>query len=537
MSKSFDTIIFGGRVYDGSGAPARPADVGMTSGKITAIGDLSAAQASERIDAAGKAVCPGFIDHHSHGDQNVFVDRLAGNQLLQGITTEVTGHCGSSMAPGLGEVPPCCIAVTEDATPSQNEAMAKASVDFAAWVNAVSKLDIGTNMGFYAGHGSIRWAVMGEGAQKPSAHQMDAMKAYVRDAMDAGFLGITSGLIYPPGCYADVAELSELCEVVASYGGVYCTHIRDEGDTVLKALEEACTVAQRSGVELVVSHHKVTGKHNWDRSEKTLALIDDFAAKGVTVHMDQYPYNAGATQLMHAIPRAYFQKGRAALIESLNDPAVRAAIRAEMLMPNKAGEENLLYSSGGPEGVLIGNAMEAPEAEGKNLMELAELYGRDPYDLLFDIVQKTDGSAIGVFTVVGEADIRRILKDPRTAIGTDGVHGTQKNLFGHPRLYGTFPTIFEKYVRKEKLLTLEDAIRKCTGLPASISHLKNKGFLREGLDADIVVFDPASIAAHADYSNPMGSNTGLDCVIVGGVSAVIDDMLTGAYNGQVVLHD
>ncbi|MEA4845807.1 MAG: D-aminoacylase [Clostridiaceae bacterium] len=520
-------------MIDGSGQPSRYKDVAIQNGKIAVIGDVADVAAESVLDATGCVVCPGFIDAHSHCDLNVLVDPAAKNALEQGITTEIGGNCGESLSPNNGKISSLAQSMLAFASKQESAAACEKARTFGDFMDALETKPMGTNMLCYVGHSAIRSAVMGFQPDAPSSQQLAKMKLLVREAMEAGAAGLTSGLIYPPGSYAGAEELAELCGVVAEYGGNYCTHMRNEGDTILDSIRETLLTAERSGVRLVISHHKITGRSNWGKSEQTLELIDDALARGIDVYMDQYPYTAGATRLISAIPQEFTVTGTEKLLEELKHPAFRQEVR-KTIEYGQSRSEILIRSTGGPEHVLIAMAPECPVLEGKTLTEAGELIGRDPYDVLFDVIIETKGSAMGVYFVVDEKDIERIMRHPHTMFGTDAAHSTYQNAFGHPRAFGTFPTIIIEYVKKRGVLSLEEMIRKSTFLPAETRGIPNKGLLREGYDADIVVMDTEHMEVLSSYVSPSGGNRGFRYVLVNGSIAVKDDSCTGKMAGKAM---
>lgn len=494
---------------------------------------MAGVEAKSVLDAKNCVVCPGFIDNHSHCDLNVLVDRVAKNSLEQGITTEIGGNCGESLSPNSGTVSSLSQSMLAFASSQERAAACENARTFHSFMDALAEKPMGTNMLCYVGHSAIRAAVMGFQPDAPSPQQLAQMKLLLREAMEAGAVGLTSGLIYPPGSYAEAEELTELCSVVSEYGGNYCTHMRNEGDVILDSIRETLLTAEHSGVRLVISHHKITGKSNWGRSEQTLELIDDALAQGVDVYMDQYPYTAGATRLISSVPQEFAAIGAEKLLEELKRPAFRHEVR-KVIEFGQSRSEILVRSSGGPEHVLIAMAPECPTLEGKTLTEAGKLTGRDPYDVLFDVIIETKGAAMGVYFVVNETDIERIMRHPRTMFGTDAAHSTYQNAFGHPRAFGTFPTIITEYVKRRGVLSLEEMIRKATSLPAEAAGIPNKGLLREGYDADIIVMDTEHMEVLSSYVNSSGGNRGFRYVLVNGNIAVKDDSCTNTMAGRAI---
>lgn len=528
----YDLIIRGGTIVDGSGEAAYVADVAVSDGKISAIGDLKEAEATRTIEADGLIVCPGFIDDHSHGDLNVLADPYAKNELLQGITTEIGGCCGISFAPINGTADRMVSSQIEFADQQTQERLLR-NMSFPEYMDMVDKTPMGTNMAVYVGQGIVRAAVMGYAEGEADEAQLAEMKSIVRQAMEAGAGGISSGLIYPTGSLTSQKELTELCKVVGEYGGRYSTHMRGESDTIISSVEEALQVAKDSGTKLVISHHKITGVKNHGKSTQTLAMVDEAVQQGLDVHMDVYPYTAGATNLIAAIPRQFLSDKTAFVERIKTDTAFRAEIRQAIENGVMEGE-NLVLACGGTDGVVIAKAPECPEWIGRSLTEIGKAEGKDSFDVLFDAIAATNANGMGVFFSISEDDMVRIMSHPRTAFGTDSSHATINNLFGHPRAFGTFPTILTKYVRDRKALPLEEMIRKATSLPAQMQGLQGKGLLKVGCDADIVVMDLENMEVLSDYANADGGNRGFRYVFVNGVAAVENDTYTGALGGKLL---
>ena len=529
----FDYVIKNGKLIDGTGAPAFYGDVAVKGDKIVKIGEIDAAEAAEVLDASGCIVTPGFIDNHSHADQNVLADPYGRNFLCQGITTEVGGNCGDSLSPHHGEIisiAASSMTFADEATMADIKATTKTFPEF---MDKLGKTPISANMTSYIGHGAIRNKVMGYSPEAPTPEQMEEMKRIVREAMEAGAAGMTSGLIYPPGSYAKIPELVELCKIVAEYGGNYGTHVRSEGDGVIDSVKEAIEVARQSGVHLILAHHKVSGQKNWGDSTVTLGLVEDAIREGINVHLDQYPYNAGATVLSCTIPQEFSAQGTEKLLENLKDPAFRAQVK-ETILHGTSSSEIVVRSTGGLQNIIVTMAPGMPEIEGKRVTEIAEMWGVESYDALFDVLIRTNSKAMAVFFVMNEADVERIMQHPRVLFGTDASQSSFVNAFGHPRAFGSFPRILSYYVRERGLLTLEEAIRKSTSLPAEVLGLHYKGILKEGMDADIAVIDYDNLTVESSYVNSNGGNKGIKYVLVNGKIAVKDDQCTDVMSGKLL---
>ncbi len=524
-----DLILKNGTVVDGTGKPRFQADVGVKDGVITAVGNLDGQEAKEVLDIAGLCVSSGFIDWHSHSDLAVLADLDAFNILEQGITFEITGHCGVSLEP---YIDPKFSAVGPYMSEEQQKSILAKGGTAKAVFEEIAKQKLPTNMAFYMGHGNIRGNVMGYDNRKPTDEEMDKMKALVREGMEAGAMGLSTGLIYPPGSYSQPEEIEALCAVVAEYpGSSYTSHMRSEGNGVVESVKETIHVAETCGIPVVISHHKIAGRHNEGKSKETLRLIEEANQRGLKVGLDQYPYDGGATSLLSAMPPKYASKGLDKLVEMLHDPAIRAEIR-EQLMHDSDEYENLVYGST-PAGIIVASPSH-PELTGKTVAEIAEMQNKDPYEVIFDLLCE-DGAAVGaIYRMICPWDIENIMQYPRTMVGIDGAHAAAKEKMEHPRGVATYPYILGKYVREKGLLTLELAIRKMTGLAAEMGGFTNKGTVEAGKDADFVVFDADTIAGPADYCAADVDNIGIKYVFVNGVMAVKDGKCTGARGGKMI---
>lgn len=527
----YDTIIKNGLVVDGSGSPGYPADIGIVGGRIAHIGLIDGERAGEVIDATGCVVAPGFIDMHGHADGQIFEDSSLYNIVEQGITTEITGLCGVTPAPVSEKY---FSQLAKYAGFLGNEEMLSTwarFTSFGRFMDDADKLELGTNIAFFVGHGTVRIAVMGFENREATAAELGEMKEYVREAMDSGALGLTTGLIYPPGVYTPTEELIELSKVVAAYGGSYCSHIRNESYDVVNAVKEAIHIGREAGVPVIISHHKIGGKKNWGLSTETLRLIDEANEEGVSVALDQYPYEAGATALKATIPPQYHEGGTEKLLERLSDKSLWEQIKQDILQPSTEWENMVLNC--GFEGVLVLGAPHVPGVAGKTIAQYAQEQGIEPLDALLHIVYDSKGDAGAAYFMMGEEDIERIMKHPSTMIGTDGGI-IDPDFNNHPRAMGTFPRVLGRYVREKKVLSLEDAIRKMTSLTAQKAGLKNRGLVKEGYNADLVIFNPATITDKATFAQPALKNEGLLYVLVNGQVTVRDNIYTGTTAGRVV---
>ena len=502
-----ELIIKNVRIIDGSGAPSYIGDIGAEDGKLvlSPSGDTKC-----EIDGTGLCVSPGFIDSHSHADYAIEtkIGLAEEARLNQGVTTEVTGQCGSSCFP------------------------AQESID--TFFENAEKMPKAGNYAFLAGHGAIRRAVMDCRSGSPSPAELERMKAHVREAMEKGCFGMSSGLIYVPGVFADTEELISLARETAPYGGIYATHMRSEADHIVEAVKEAIRVAETAGVPLVISHHKCMGKSNHGRSVETLALIHEAIARGVRITMDQYPYEATSTSLTTSVAPHWFTEGNDAFAERLADPAVRAQIKKEMTaepVSYNCGYRN----AGGFGGILVAQAPETPEAEGMTIEAYAKQLGKDPFETYFDLLAANRCRCNGNYFAMCDEDIDRIYLDENTCVGSDCLFGSASD-HPHPRSYATFVRSIVRFHKERGLVTLEEAVRKQTSLTAERWGLPGKGLLKEGYDADLVLFDAETLADRATYSRPRLFAEGMRGVFVAGKCVFRDGKLTGEKPGRCIRH-
>lgn len=513
-----DMLIKNVEIIDGTGCLPSFGMVAISNGKLCADGVRW--ESDQVIDGTGLTLAPGFIDVHSHGDFVAGHDYARLCKVSQGITTEIAGQCGSS-----------CFPVTSE---SRDLLYANANIvgeDIDKNLDTFTNLDgykayleksrLSANMMLFMGHSALRLAVMGTSDAKPDEVQMAKMKELLENAMKQGCAGLSTGLFYPPSAYADVDEVSALCEVVAKYGGIHTTHIRNEGSQVLKSLEEVLEVSRRTGVKLNVSHHKICGQKNWGMSKETLALLDAARAEGLTVTMDVYPYLASMTKLAACIPTEYFVKGTAWLQEELKKPELRAEIREKM----ENYEDGRYRQCGGFTGVMIGVCPSRPEADGKFISDFAKEVGEDPFELFFDLLVQDGGKCNAIYFTMCEEDLERIVKDSHTMIGTDGLVASLEGKT-HPRGWASFPRAIRLFVKEKKLMSLETMIYKITGLAAKTYGLKKKGRIADGYDADLVLFNKEEIGDAADFVHSSRLCTGIKTVIVGGKIVYTDGTLT-----------
>ena len=404
-------------------------------------------------------------------------------------------------------------------------------VSFDKYRQYVEALPLTTNFKHFVGHGALRIAAMGFEERRAKTSELRIMKNLLRESMEHGAIGMSSGLIYPPGCYSDEEELVELCKIVAEYGGIYATHMANEAAFVVQSVNDAISVARRSGVSLNISHHKICGKENWGKSKETLALIDTAREEGMDIFCDIYPYTASMTNLTVCLPSSCFNQGMEHMVELLKDPAERKKVAWEM-----ERIDGRYRHCGGFEGILISSSPYAPEAEGLTMAEYACRIGKSGFDSYFDLIVANGSSAIAIYFSMCEEDLLRIVSRDYTIIGSDGIIRDMSEKT-HPRSFGTFPRAIRLFVKEKRLMTLENLIRKMTSLPAHLFGLKNKGVIVDAADADLVIFNYDRIADRADYTHSAALSDGIEYVIVGGQIVYQNKMLTGKFPGCFIAHN
>jgi len=528
---AYDIVIRNGTIYDGSGVDAIRGDVGIRGDRIAAVGQLSGRGKSE-IDAHGMAVAPGFINVMSQAQESLIADGRGMSDLKQGVTTEIFGE-GESMGP---------------LNPAMKEELREQQGDIhydVAWTTLGEFLQwlvgrgIMPNVGSFIGAATPRVYVLGRANRTPTADEMEQMRALVRQAMEDGAFGVASALIYAPGTYAKTDELIELAKAAAPYGGMYISHIRSEGDRLIEAIDELITIAQEANVPAQIYHFKAAGERNWPKEDEAIARVNDARRKGLQISADMYTYNAGATGLDAAMPTWVQEGGLEAWRKRLQDPAIRARVVREMRTPSDQWE-NLLLLAGSPDRVLLVGfkSDRLKPLTGKTLAEVARMRNESPEDAAIDLVIEDDSRVGTIYFVMSEDNIRKQIRQPWVTFGSDEAAPAPEGVFlkshAHPRAYGNFANLLGKYVREEHVIPLQEAIRRMTYLPASQLHIPQRGLLRPGYFADVVMFDPDTIAARATYENPHQYATGVIDVFVNGVQVLRDGEHTGAKPGRVV---
>ena len=523
----YDLVIKNGKIIDGTGNPWLAADVAIADGKIVAIGQLGDARADQILDASGKFVCPGFVDGHSHSDLLILDNPRAEQKIMQGITTENMGLDGMSVTP-----------ILKKDIPGWQRHLAGLAGDpdvdwcwesFADYLDAVDRRKVATNVCSYVGLGTIRLMVMGMDDRPATVGEIQQMERIAAEAMEEGARGISAGLIYPPGQYQTMDEMVAIARVVRRYDGIFDVHMRSEADGIVEAIEEVLNIGKQSQIPVLITHFKIRGKNNWGKAPELLQMLEDARNQGLDVTIAQYPYTAGSTILHAVIPPWYHARGPDHLIDLLRDDRepVKKDIRERMDWENfsaNVGWDKIFVSSVESEANKV--------FEGKHIKEIAVIReNADPVDAAMDLLVE-EKLAVGMIAFgQNEEDVVEIMSSPTVSFITDGLLGGSKP---HPRTYGTCPRILGRYVREQKVMSWEEAVRKMTSLPARKLRLKNKGMLAEHYDADVVVFDPKTVIDTSTYETPRSFPEGIDWVIVNGKVVVKDGEHTGVRNGKTI---
>ena len=532
-TEAFDVIIRNGTVYDGTGAKPRQADVAIRGDRIAGIGPaVAGAKANMVIDAKGLAVAPGFINMLSWSTESLIQDGRSQSEIRQGVTTEIMGE-GESMGP-----------VNDRVREHQIRQQTDIKYDItwntlAEYLQYLEKRGVSCNVASFIGATTVREYVIGFEDKQPTPEQLDEMRELVRKEMEAGALGIGTSLIYPPAFYAKTEELIELCKVAAKYHGKYISHIRSEGNQLFEALDELLRIAREANIPAELYHIKTAGKKNWPKEDELLARIERAQKKGLNVRANMYTYTAAGTGLDACLPPWTEDGGYPELFTRLRDPVMRAIIKAEAQVDSDEWE-NLYLAAGSPEKILLVGfkSEKLKPLTGKTLAEVAKMRGKDPIDTIMDLISE-DESRIGtVYYLMSEENVKKELRKPWISFGSDEASQAPEPPFTksnpHPRAYGNFARVLGKYVRDEKVLSMSDAIHRLSGLPATNLGLDHRGFLKEGMFADVVVFDPATITDHATFEKPHQYATGVKHVLVNGVQVIKDGEHTGAKPGRAL---
>jgi N-acyl-D-amino-acid deacylase len=527
-----DILIRGGTLYDGAGRPGVPGDVAIADGRIAAIGPRLAGPAGKTIDAAGLAVAPGFIDIKTHSDFTLPINPKAESKVRQGVTTEIIGHCGFSVAPCL----PGKVELLRDYLSPSAPWLPFRELSFPDYLDSFPATSV--NAGMLVGHNTLRLMVMGMADRAPTGPELDTMIALLEDGLRSGALGMSSGLFTPPGSYARPDEMAAFGQVLKRHNAGYFTHLRDESNKVLDAVAEAIDIAETCRVHVEIVHFKCSGTDNWGKAQTALQMIADAKARGLDVDCDSYPYAAGSNPLKNLLPQWVQSGGVPAMIERLKAPETRARIRSDI---DRDGLNNWGRIPSW-DCVQISISPHLPQHAGRTLLSLAAERDQDPIDTLCDYLAEDQGATRVLVTSISEDDIERIVASPLALVGSDGncvaPTGTVGKGMPHPRFYGTFPRIIHHYVRERGALPLELAIHKMTGATARALKLKDRGLLKEGYCADIAIFDPADFRDRATYADPHQFPSGArTAVIVNGTVVVENATHTGALPGKVLRRD
>jgi N-acyl-D-amino-acid deacylase len=532
QSTRFDVVIRGGTIYDGTGSPGRRADVGIRGDRIAAVGDLSTADAANVVDASGLAIAPGFINMLSWATESLLVDGRSQGGIRQGVTLEIFGE-GSSMGPLNDEMKKRIVKEMGDI---------KYEITWTTLSEYLKELErrgISTNVASFVGATTVREHVIGLEDRQPTPEELERMRGLVRQEMEAGALGIGSSLIYAPAFYATTEELIELCREAAQYRGKYISHMRSEGNRLLEAVDELIRIARDANLPAEIYHLKAAGKANWPKMDEVIAKVEAARNEGLKITADMYTYTAGATGLDAAMPPWVLDGGYEEAFKRLRDPATRKKI-AEAIRKGGRDWENLYLAAGSPDRVILvefKNEKLKP-LTGKTLAEVAKLRGEDPVETIMNLVLEDESRVGTVYFMMSEENLHKQMRLPWVSFGSDAASMSPEPPFtrssAHPRAYGNFARLLGKYVREEKVIPLEEAIHRLSGLPATNLELAGRGFIREGGFADVVVFDPATISDHATFEKPHQFATGVRHVFVNGGHVLKDGEHTAATPGRVV---
>jgi N-acyl-D-amino-acid deacylase len=528
----FDVIIKGGTVYDGTGAEPRRADLAIRRDRIAGVGDFKSAKAKTVIDAKGLAVAPGFINMLSWSTESLIKDGRSQSEIRQGVTTEIMGE-GESMGPVNDRV-------REHMLREQSDIKYDIKWNtLAEYLRYLETRGVSCNVASFIGATTIREYVIGFEDKAPTPGQLDQMRELVRKEMEAGALGIGTSLIYPPAFYAKTEELIEMCKVAAKYQGKYISHMRSEGNHLLEALDELIRISREAGIPAEVYHIKAAGQPNWGKIDDLLSRIEGAQKEGLKITADMYTYTAGETGLDACLPPWTEDGGYPALFKRLRDPATREKIKAQVQTPTNEWE-NMYLAAGGPERIVLTGfkSQKLKPLTGKTLAEVAKTRGKDPIDTAMDLIAEDESRIRTIYFMIPEENIKKELAKPWISFGSDEASQAPEGVFlksnPHPRAYGNFARVLGKYVRDEKVLPMSDAIHRLSGLPATNLGLDHRGFLKEGMFADVVVFDPATIADRATFEKPHQYAVGVKHVFVNGVQVLKDGEHTGAKPGRAL---
>ena len=528
----FDVIIKGGTVYDGTGAEGRVTDIAIRGDRIADIGDLANATAKTTIDGRALAVAPGFINMLSWSTESLIQDGRSQGEIRQGVTTEIMGE-GNSMGPLNDRMKARYVREQRDI---------KFDIKWktlAEYLRYLEKRGVSCNVASFLGATTVREYVIGLEDKQPTPEQLEQMRELVRKEMEAGALGIGTSLIYPPAFYAKTDELIELCKVAAKYQGKYISHIRSEGNQLLESLDELIRISRESGIPAEIYHIKAAGEKNWPKEDQLLDRIEAARKEGLKITADMYTYTAAGTGLDACLPPWTEDGGYPALFKRLRDPATREKIAAEVRIDSNAWE-NLYLAAGSPDKILLAGfkSEKLKPLTGKSLAEVAKMRGKDPIETIMDLLSEDESRIDAMYFLMSEENVRKELAKPWISFGSDEASQAPEGVFlksnPHPRAYGNFARVLGKYARDGKVLTLPEAVRRLSALPATNLGLDHRGFIQEGMFADVVVFDPATIADRATFDKPHQYAVGMKHVFVNGVQVLKDGEHTGAKPGRAL---
>jgi N-acyl-D-amino-acid deacylase len=528
----FDVIIRGGTVYDGTGGEPQRVDVAIRGDRIVGIGDFASAHANTIVDAHGLAVAPGFINVLSWSTESLIEDGRSQSEIRQGVTTEIMGE-GESMGPVNDRIREHMLRQQKDI---HYEIKWNTLAEYLRYLEARG---VSCNVASFIGATTIREYVIGFEDKAPTAQQLDQMRELVRREMEAGALGIGTSLIYPPAFYAKTDELIELCKVAAKYQGKYISHMRSEGNRLLEALDELIRISRAAEIPAEVYHIKAAGQQNWSKIDNLLSRIEGARKEGLKITANMYTYTAAGTGLDACLPPWTEDGGYPALFKRLRDPTTRAKIAAQVKMPTDEWE-NLYLAAGSPDHILLVGfkSDKLKPLTGKSLAEVAKMRGKDPVETIMELIAEDESRIDTIYFLMSEENIKKEIKKPWISFGSDEASQAPEGVFlksnPHPRAYGNFARVLGKYVRDEKVISLKEAIHKLSGLPATSLGLDHRGFIKEGMSADLVVFDPATIADRATFEKPHQYAVGMKHVFVNGVQVLKDGEHTGAKPGRAL---
>ena len=525
-----ELLIKNASILDGTGKAAYLGNVGIENGKL--ILENLPETADQIIDATGKFVAPGFIDTHSHGDELIggasFGDLCKVNQ---GVTTQIAGQCGHTFAPTSAGHQLDPVISVESVNP-QLTALRQQGLSWTGFMDFADSVPKVTNFKFFVGFDAIRVAVMGYDNRRPTAEEMEQMKRLLKEAMECGAGGMSSGLAYVPAAYSDTQELIELARVMAPYGGIYTTHMRNESYDLLASVEEAIEIGRQAGVSVNISHFKVMGRSNWGKHWDAIRAIEKAREEGIHITCDQYPYNCSMTTYTPCMPPWHFAGGKDQLIENLKQPAFRQQVKEEMLDP-ATDYENLYLNAGGWDGITICTSPNVPKAEGLTITDYAKTVGKDPFDAYFDLVIENHGAGTAVYHSISDDDIYDIIRLPYVMVGSDGIVNSRQEKC-HPRGWGTMVRAICEFTKNNRILPLETLIHRITEMPALRYKLQNKGVIRHGYDADLVIFDYEKLSDNATYTDPTALAGGIEYVLINGKIVYHNGILTGETPGKLL---